>query len=62
MTFDIDLVTNSFEECHENKLNLVAYVTGYSEIYNFFNVLGTVFGFIASDVKEKIDILVRLFS
>ncbi|XP_066936524.1 ceramide-1-phosphate transfer protein-like [Clytia hemisphaerica] len=62
MTFDIDLVTKSFEECHENQLNLVAYVTGYSEIYNFFNVLGTVFGFIASDVKEKLDILKDLES
>ena len=59
MTFDIDLVKNSFKKCHENELNIPAYLTGYSELYNFFNVLGSVFGFVASDVKEKIDILVR---
>ena len=58
MTFDIDLVTDSFKKCHEKNLDLSEYVVGYSEIYNFFNVLGTVFGFIASDVKEKLDILV----
>ena len=59
MTFDIDLVKSSFKKCHENELDIPAYLTGYSELYNFFNVLGSVFGFIASDVKEKIDILVR---
>ena len=62
MTFDIDLVKNSFQECHESELNIPAYLKGYSELYNFFNVLGSVFGFIASDVKEKIDILVSLLS
>lgn len=60
MTFDIDLVKNSFQECHEGELDIPAYLKGYSELYNFFNILGSVFGFIASDVKEKIDILVSV--
>jgi len=59
MTFDIDLVINSFKECHEGNLDLQSYLTGYTELYNFFNVLGSVFGFVGSDVKEKIDILVN---
>ena len=59
MTFDVDLVTSSFEKCHEENLDLQQYLTGYTELYNFFNVLGSVFGFIASDVKDKIDILVN---
>ena len=62
MTFDIDLVKNSFQECNEGELDIPSYLKGYSELYNFFNVLGSVFGFIASDVKEKIDILVSVIT
>jgi len=57
MVFDVDLITDSFKKCIENGLDLEQYNQGYNELYNFFNILGTVFGFIASDVREKIDIL-----
>ncbi|XP_002160351.1 ceramide-1-phosphate transfer protein [Hydra vulgaris] len=57
MSFDIDIVISSFKKSVEDKLNLEQYNRGYNELYSFFLVLGTVFKFIASDVREKIDIL-----
>ena len=56
--FDIEVVTTSFQKCMESNLSLDDYNNGYDELYKFFLMLGTVFGFIASDVREKIDILV----
>ena len=57
MEFDIDIATVSFMECYEDNLNLGAYNRGYEHLHKFFMLLGRVFGFIASDVRSKIDIL-----
>lgn len=57
MPFDLDTVNTSFIKCFEESLDLEAYNKGYNELYNFFSMLGTVFNFIAADVREKIDIL-----
>lgn len=59
---DVDLVCVhfSFEECNKDDFQLEAYNRAFDQLHNLFGVLGTVFGFIASDVREKIDILEKL--
>ena len=61
MSFDIAIIQDSFSKCADDDLNLEEYDKAYEELYKFFNILGTVFGFIASDVRDKIDILVRSY-
>lgn len=51
----IENLQNSLED--EDDLDLDAYTAAYNEICKFFQGLGTVFGFINSDVKNKIEIL-----
>ena len=39
---------------HSAGLCLASYVKGYREVYKFLNLLGTVFGWVGSDVWAKI--------
>ena len=39
---------------HSSGLCLASYVKGYREVYKFLNLLGTVFGWVGSDVWAKI--------
>eukprot|EP00794_Sanderia_malayensis_P015403 gene15403-16975_t len=55
--FDIRVVVDEFTKCSEGGLGIDPYITAYEELCVFFNLLGSVFGFITSDVKEKIEIL-----
>lgn len=57
--FDIKIVHDNFQECmHESDdINLKYYLESYKELYKFFNLMGTIFGFVSSDLKSKIDIL-----
>ncbi|XP_054722670.1 ceramide-1-phosphate transfer protein-like [Uloborus diversus] len=57
--FDIQLVYDSFAKCCENidALNMDHYLTGFKELYRFFSLLGSVFGFVASDIISKVNIL-----
>ena len=57
---DIDCIYSSFLECYEDDFKLEAYNRAYNQLHDLFAILGTVFGFIASDVREKIDILEEL--
>eukprot|EP00088_Acartia_fossae_P007356 TRINITY_DN13453_c0_g1_i1.p1 TRINITY_DN13453_c0_g1~~TRINITY_DN13453_c0_g1_i1.p1 ORF type:complete len:214 (+),score=44.99 TRINITY_DN13453_c0_g1_i1:28-669(+) len=41
----------------EPKISLKEYVDGYEEVFKFLNLLGTVFGWVAIDVQNKIDAL-----
>ncbi|KAJ9591157.1 hypothetical protein L9F63_002312 [Diploptera punctata] len=41
----------------DNDVGMDDYILGYKELYNFFMLMGKVFGFVASDVKSKIEIL-----
>ena len=59
MSFNFDVVISSFKACAKDKFNLEAYNRGYNELYSFFLLLGTVFKFIAADIREKIDMLVK---
>lgn len=48
-----------FADClrEDGNLDMDKYILGYDEIYKFLNLLGTVFGWVASDVLAKIDVL-----
>lgn len=62
MQFDLDLLQESFEKCYIGEMDLEQYNRGYEELYKFFGIIGSVFNFVASDVREKIDILVSIYS
>ncbi|KAL0123076.1 hypothetical protein PUN28_007602 [Cardiocondyla obscurior] len=51
--FDLALVEN-------DDINLEAYLEAYNELYKFFQLMGSVFSFVSSDLKQKIDILTEL--
>ena len=55
--FRIHIVADSLAKCSEGDLLIDDYIIAYEELCIFFNLLGSVFGFITSDVKEKIEIL-----
>ena len=56
-SFRIHVVADSLRKCSEGDLLIDDYIIAYEELCIFFNLLGSVFGFITSDVKEKIQIL-----
>ncbi|RWS29701.1 ceramide-1-phosphate transfer protein-like protein [Leptotrombidium deliense] len=57
--FDIELVCNALQTYNENvnALSLDHYLIAYEELRRFFELLGAVFGFVAKDVDNKIEIL-----
>ncbi|XP_017472488.1 PREDICTED: ceramide-1-phosphate transfer protein [Rhagoletis zephyria] len=57
--FDIEKVAKIFQDClHDSDdVLLDSYLEAYEEINKFFQLMGTVFGFVSSDVRSKIDIL-----
>ena len=57
-----DTLQESFEKCYVGEMDLEQYNRGYEELYKFFGIIGSVFNFVASDVREKIDILVSIYS
>ncbi|XP_065088155.1 ceramide-1-phosphate transfer protein [Ochlerotatus camptorhynchus] len=60
--FDLQKVHGSFERClvGEEDVFIDAYLEAFKELYKFFSLMGTVFGFVSSDVKEKVEILEKL--
>lgn len=57
--FQLSIVLDAFTKTLQEggKLVMDEYIRGYDELCVFFDMLGTVFGFITSDVREKIGIL-----
>ncbi|XP_041378110.1 ceramide-1-phosphate transfer protein-like [Gigantopelta aegis] len=57
--FDIDRLKKLFIICrNENDgLDMDSYIDAYDELSKLFRIFGTVFGFVASDVDEKVGIL-----
>lgn len=58
--FQLSIVRDAFKMAlqeDDSKLVMDEYLRGYDELCIFFDMLGTVFGFITSDVREKIGIL-----
>ncbi|XP_068210867.1 ceramide-1-phosphate transfer protein-like isoform X1 [Palaemon carinicauda] len=59
LIFDLQLVVDSFTQCKKDdgQLHMDGYLRAYSEINKFFQILGSVFNFVAHDVQKKITIL-----
>ncbi|XP_037948756.1 ceramide-1-phosphate transfer protein [Teleopsis dalmanni] len=57
--FDIEKVGQTFQDSlhGEDDIHLGEYLQAYEEINKFFQLMGSVFGFVSSDVRSKIDIL-----
>lgn len=57
--FDLERLLKSFEECvdSDGKIVLQHYIVGYEELYKFLNLLGTVFGWVSTDVDAKLDVV-----
>lgn len=57
--FDLQYVQKQLATCYEKspKLDMDSYIKAYTEFNKFFGLMGTVFGFVASDVTSKIEIL-----
>ncbi|XP_058970509.1 ceramide-1-phosphate transfer protein-like [Pocillopora verrucosa] len=57
--FELAIVLDAFKKTLQEDGSLVMdeYIRGYGELCIFFDMLGTVFGFITSDVREKMGIL-----
>ncbi|XP_034240365.1 ceramide-1-phosphate transfer protein [Thrips palmi] len=59
LPFDFRLVHDGFASAlvEDEDVDLQHYLTAYKELFKFFQLMGTVFSFVGSDVKSKIDIL-----
>jgi len=57
--FSLETLRTSFEGCigEDGKILLENYIVGFEELYKFLNLLGTVFGWVSTDVDNKIEIL-----
>ncbi|XP_055625938.1 ceramide-1-phosphate transfer protein [Toxorhynchites rutilus septentrionalis] len=60
--FNLQKVHQCFEQslCGEDDVAIDAYLEAFKELYKFFSLMGTIFGFVSSDVKEKVEILEKL--
>lgn len=58
-TFRLDVVLDAFRKAkqEDGMIGIEEYIRGYDELCIFFDSLGSVFGFITSDVRDKIGIL-----
>ena len=54
--FSLERLRSSFEGCiaDDGKILLKNYIIGFEELYKFLNLLGTVFGWVSTDVDNKI--------
>jgi len=57
--FSLERLLKSFEDCidAEGKIILTHYIVGYEELYKFLNLLGTVFGWVSTDVDAKLNVI-----
>ncbi|XP_043505651.1 ceramide-1-phosphate transfer protein [Polistes fuscatus] len=60
--FDLRVVHDNFDKAlvQDDDVDIKAYLDAYNELYKFFQLMGSVFSFVSSDLKQKIDILVDL--
>ncbi|XP_003426637.1 ceramide-1-phosphate transfer protein [Nasonia vitripennis] len=59
MYFDLRTVHDHFDRSllDEDDIDIRAYLEAYNELYKFFQLMGSVFSFVSSDLKQKIEIL-----
>jgi len=57
--FSLDNLKSHFEKCigENGEVYVDKYLLGYDELYKFLNLLGTVFGWVATDVFNKMEIV-----
>ncbi|CAG5092102.1 Similar to cptp: Ceramide-1-phosphate transfer protein (Danio rerio) [Cotesia congregata] len=57
--FDLRTVHDNFDRAliEDDDVNIKAYLEAYNELYKFFQLMGSVFSFVSSDLKQKIDVL-----
>ena len=56
--FDAQELLDAFKKAKEGEEVVIdEYIRGYVQLTHFFDLLGTVFGYINSDINEKVDIL-----
>ncbi|XP_034191638.1 ceramide-1-phosphate transfer protein [Osmia lignaria lignaria] len=62
--FDLRLVHDHFDRAllQDDDIDLKAYLDAYNELYKFFQLMGSVFGFVSSDLKQKIEVLIELMN
>jgi len=55
--FSLDRLKSHFEAClgEDDSIDIDKYLLGYDELYKFLNLLGTVFGWVATDVYNKME-------
>jgi hypothetical protein len=51
------ILSSVFSITPEGHVSVDFYILGYGELYKFLNLLGTVFGWVASDVHAKLEVL-----
>ncbi|XP_043279569.1 ceramide-1-phosphate transfer protein [Venturia canescens] len=62
MFFDLRTVHDHFDRAliQDDDVNIKAYLEAYNELYKFFQLMGSIFSFVSSDLKQKIDVLNEL--
>ncbi|XP_012263217.2 ceramide-1-phosphate transfer protein [Athalia rosae] len=62
--FDLRVVHDNFDSAlvQDDDVDIKLYLDAYNELYKFFQLMGTVFSFVSSDLKQKIEILTELYS
>ncbi|KAH0547383.1 ceramide-1-phosphate transfer protein [Cotesia glomerata] len=57
--FDLRTVHDNFDRAllEDDDVDIKAYLEAYNELYKFFQLMGSVFSFVSSDLKQKIDVL-----
>ncbi|GAB1602274.1 ceramide-1-phosphate transfer protein-like [Argonauta hians] len=60
-TFKLENLANALEKCklEDNTISMDAYLESYKEITKFLQLLGKAFGFVASEVDGKVNILYK---
>ena len=55
--FSLDNLKSHFETClaEDGSISIDEYLLGYDELYKFLNLLGTVFGWVATEVYNKME-------
>jgi len=60
--FDLRTVHDHFDQAlvENDDVDIKEYLEAYNELYKFFQLMGSVFSFVSSDLKQKIDVLIDL--
>lgn len=60
--FDLRMVHDHFDRAllQDDDVDMKAYLEAYNELYKFFQLMGSVFSFVSSDLKQKIEVLIEL--